>query len=121
MTDGERDLHRLIIVFVLRAHVVRVVGGIDHQAQLPLALFLVAVDADVYFAGAALFANHRRSIDVGAGVAFVDRQDRQEIEVGSVAFENDFLARRVLGRNFPDRHRAVLAVRQIFDHLRYRR
>ncbi len=69
---AERDFHRFVVIFVFGAHIVAMVGGIDHQPELSLALLLVAVDADVHRVGAALFADQRRGIDIGAGVAFVD-------------------------------------------------
>ena len=109
-----------VMIFVFGANIIGVIGRVDHQAELSFALLLMAVDADIDRAGAALFANHRRRVDVGAGVALVDGENGQKIEVGGVAFENHFLARRVLGGDFLDRHRVVLAMRQIFHHLRHR-
>ena len=120
MADGERDFHRFVVIFVFRAHIVGVIGGIDHQAELSLALLLMAVDADVDRAGAALFADQRRGVDIGAGVAFVEGEDRQQIEIGVVAFQNHFFARRVFGGDFFHRHGMMLPVRQVFDHLRHR-
>ena len=120
MADGESDFHRFVVIFVFGADIIGVIGRVDHQAELSFALLLVAVDADVDRARAALFANHRRGVDVGAGVAFVEGEDGQKIEIGGVAFQNHFFARRVFGGNLFDRNRIVLAVRQIFDHLRHR-
>ena len=75
MADGESDFHRFVVIFVFGADIIGVIGRIDHQAELSFALFLMAVDADVDRARVALFANHRRRVDVGAGVALVEGQD----------------------------------------------
>src|SRR5262245_39047907 len=72
VADGEGDFHGLVVVFVLRPNVVAMISVIDHQSELPLALFLVPVDAHVHRVGAALFADQRGGVDISAGVAFVD-------------------------------------------------
>src|SRR4029453_1415883 len=72
MPNGESDLHWLVVIFILGSNVVAMVSWIDHQSELPFALFLMAVNADVDGAGAALFADQRGGVDVGAGVAFVN-------------------------------------------------
>jgi len=120
MADGKRDFHRLVVVFVLGADVVTMIGRVDHQAELPFALLLMTVDADVDGVATALFANQRRGVDVGAGISFVERQDRQEVEVRIVALQDHFFAGRVLRRNLFHRNRVMLAGRQVLDHLRYR-
>ena len=107
----ERDFHRFVVIFVFRAHVIAMIGRVDHQAELSLALFLIAIDADVDRAGAALFANQRGGVDIGAGVAFVVREHGQEIEVGLLAFQNHFFTRRVLGGDFFHRQWMMLTVR----------
>ena len=109
-----------LLIFVFGANIVAVIGGIDHQPELALALLLVAVNADVDGVGAALFADQRSGIDIGAGVAFIEGEDRQQIEIGSVALQNHFFARRVFGRDFFHRYWMMLPVRQVFDHLRHR-
>ena len=75
MANGKSDFHRFVVIFVFRPHIISVIGRVDHQAELPFALLLVPVDADVDRAGTALLANHRRRVDVGAGIAFVQGQD----------------------------------------------
>ena len=100
MADGERDFHRFVVIFVFGANIVGVIGGIDHQAELAFALFLMAVDADVHRAGAALFADQRRGVDIGAGVAFIEGEDRQQIEIGGVAFQESLLCTARLWRRF---------------------
>ena len=121
VTNGQRDFHRLIVIFVFGPDVVAVIGWIDHQAELPLTLLLMAVNAHVDGVGAPLFADQRRCVDVTAGVPFVVSQNRQQIEVNVIVFQDDFFYRRVLCRDFPYRKRIMFPLRQIFDHLRDRR
>ena len=76
MADGEGDFHRLVVGFIFGADVVAVIGRIDHQTELAFALFLIAVDADVNSVGAALFADQRGGVDIRAGVALVEGENR---------------------------------------------
>ena len=97
------------------------IGRVDHQAELPFALFLISVDADVHRTGAALFAHHRGGVDIGAGIPFVVGEHGKKIEIDVIAFEDHFFARRVFGGDFLCRNRMVLAVSQVFYHLWHRR
>ena len=76
MADGESDFHGFVMIFVFGADIISVIGGVDHQAELSFALLLVSIDADVYRACAALFADHRGGVDIGAGVAFIEGENR---------------------------------------------
>ena len=84
MTDSESHFHWFIVVFILRANVVAVIGGVDHESELPLTLLLVSVNSHVHRIGAALLADQRSGIDIRAGVALVDGQHGQKIEVDIV-------------------------------------
>src|SRR4029434_6675033 len=74
MADSESHFHWLIVVFILRTNVVAMIGGVNHESELPLTLLLVSVYSHVHRISAALLADQRSGIDIRAGVSLIDGQ-----------------------------------------------